>query len=418
MALNVGELFGSLSWRHDKGGADEFDHRYDQAQAKARKKIEAQLGAAVDEKAFAKYHEQLARAERRAKEKEAFKATLGADFDGRAFNAYSRALDQAERDARKAHASTKSFSDEIQGLNVKLPSVGKTMGLLKWPALIAGAGMAAQAVSAATAGVTALGSALAPLSGALAAYPALGSAAAQGMGVFKLGTAGLADGLKAAATGGKAWEDELKKLTPQQAQFVRDLKPVVDNVKGLKAVARENMLPGLERGALAAAKNVGVLRPIVEDTAKAIGHLADRAGQLVRSRGVGRDLQTQGERNVRWIERGGNVALHLGNALRNITLAAGPLVNWMTLGAERGARLVDTFIGQARESGKLAGFFHQTQVEMSRVVRIGADVATAFFNIARAGKPLGDDILVSIVRAADNFRKWTGAGGGQNATPP
>jgi hypothetical protein len=32
--------------------------------------------------------------------------------------------------------------------------------------------------------------ALAPLSGALAAYPALGSAAAQGLGVFKLGTAG------------------------------------------------------------------------------------------------------------------------------------------------------------------------------------------------------------------------------------
>src|SRR3954471_13121649 len=214
MALNVGELFGSLSWRHDKGGADEFDHRYDQAQAKARKKIEAQLGAAVDEKAFAKYHEQLARAERRAKEKEAFKVALGADFDPRGFAAYSRALGQADRDARKARESHKSFSDELDGLNVKLPSVGKTMGLLKWPALIAGAGMAAQAVSAATAGVTALGSALAPLSGALAAYPALGSAAAQGMGVFKLGTAGLADGLKAAATGGKAWEDELKKLTP------------------------------------------------------------------------------------------------------------------------------------------------------------------------------------------------------------
>src|SRR3954451_16419082 len=116
MPLNVGELFGSLSWRHDKKGADEFDHRYDEAQAKARKKIEAQLGAAVDEKAFAKYHEQLARAERRAKEKEAFKVALGADFDPRGFAAYSRALGQADRDARKARESHKSFADELDGL--------------------------------------------------------------------------------------------------------------------------------------------------------------------------------------------------------------------------------------------------------------------------------------------------------------
>jgi hypothetical protein len=290
------------------------------------------------------------------------------------------------------------------------------MGLLKWPAMIAGAGMAAQAVSAATAGVTALGSALAPLSGALAAYPALGSAAAQGIGVFKLGTAGLADGLKAAAQGGKAWEDELKKLTPQQAQFVRDLKPVVDNVKGLQAVARENMLPGLERGALAAAKNVGVLRPIVADTAKAIGHLADRAGQLARlTRRSGATFRRRVSATS--VDRTGRQrrAASRGRAAV-VTLAAGPLVNWMVNGAERGALSSSTsFIGQASESGKLAGFFHQTQVEMSRVVRIGADVATAFFNIARAGKPLGDDILVSIVRAADNFRKWTEAARGQNA---
>jgi hypothetical protein len=415
MALNVGELFGSLAWRHDKAGADEFDHRYDQAQAKARKKIEAQLGAAVDEKAFAKYHESLDRAERRAKSRDAFKATLGADFDPRAFNAYSRALDQAERDARKAHASTKSFSDEIQGLNVRMPQLGKTMGLLKWPALIAGAGMAAQAVSAATAGVTALGSALAPLSGALAAYPALGSAAAQGIGVWKLATndvfkvvGGLNEQMD---TQSKAF----KKLSPEAQNFAKTLNDLKKPLTDLPAVAQKGLLPGLEAGIKAASRNLGVIRPIIRDTAKEIGNLASEAGKLVGSRAFGRDLQTQGERNVKWIGEGGTGALHLANALRNVTLAAGPLVDWMVRGAVQGTKLVDTFTAQARESGKLADFFHQTQVEMSRVVRIGADVATAFFNIARAGKPLGDDILVSIVRAADNFRKWTESARGQNS---
>lgn len=415
MALNVGDLFGSLSWKHDKKGADEFDHRYDEAQAKARKKIEAQLGAAVDEKAFAKYHESIDRAERRAKQKEAFKVALGADYDPKGFAAFSRAANQAERDAHKARAATKSFSDEINGLSIQMPKLGSVMGLLKWPALIAGAGMAAQAVSAATAGVTALGASLAPLSGALAAYPALGSAAAQGIGVWKLATN---DVLKVVGGLNEQMDTQskaFKKLSPEAQNFAKTLNELKKPLADLPAVAQKGLLPGLETGIKSASQNLGVIRPIIRDTAKALGELATEAGKLVGSRAFGRDLQTQGERNVKWIGEGGTGALHLANALRNITLAAGPLVDWMVRSAVNGTKLVDTFTAQARESGKLAHFFDETRIAMSRVARIGADLATAFFNIGKAGKPLGDDILVNLVKVADHFRRWTDSARGQNA---
>ena len=60
------------------------------------------------------------------------------------------------------------------------------VGLVKFPAFIAGAGAAAQAVGALGAGAVGLTSALAPLSGLLAAYPALLGAIGQAAGVKAL----------------------------------------------------------------------------------------------------------------------------------------------------------------------------------------------------------------------------------------
>jgi hypothetical protein len=415
MALNVGELFGSLSWRHDKGGADDFDRRYDEAQARARKKIEAQLGAAVDERVFAKYHESLDRAERRAKQKEAFKVALGADFDPKGFAAFSRAANQAERDAHKARAATKSFGDELHGLNVQMPKLGSVMGLLKWPAIIAGAGMAAQAVSAATAGVTALGSALAPLSGALAAYPALGSAAAQATGTLRLATVGVGAAIGDLNTKLDTSSDAFKKLTPEAQSFAKTVDGMKAPIRDIQRDAQRGLFDGLSKGADAAGKNIDVLARGIPRTARVMGDLAEQAGKLIGSKGFGRDLETQMRRNDTTIRRTGEGALHLGNAVRNVTLAAGPLVEWMTRMGLRFTDVIDKQAKAGRESGKLAHFFDETRIAISRVARIGADLATAFWNIGRAGKPLGDDILVNLVKVADHFRRWTDSARGQNA---
>jgi hypothetical protein len=415
MALNVGELFAALSFKVDDSGAKKFDRQYDDAQAKARKKVEAQLGAHVDPKGFAAYHEALDRVEQRAKRKEAYRVALGVDFDPRAFAASERALQRHEREAKRAQASTKSFSDEIHGLNVRLPQTAGLMAAVKPAALITGLGLAAQAASAATAGAVALGSALAPLGGAMAAYPALGSAAAQALGVFKLATSNVFEAVgglnQKLDTNAKAF----KELDPQAQKLARHLDQLKAPLRDLQRVAQRGLFPGLEEGIQAASRNLPVFSHIVADTSRAMGAFAQRAGEMIGSRAWGRDFETQGRRNVLWMERGGNIALRFADSLRNVTLAAGPLVNWMTLGAERLARLVDQQVASGRESGKLAHFFDETRIAISRVVRIGADLAVAFWNIGRAGKPLGDEILVNLVKAADQFRRWTDSARGQNA---
>jgi hypothetical protein len=66
------------------------------------------------------------------------------------------------------------------------------------------------------------------------------------------------------------------------------------------------------------------------------------------------------------------------------------------------------------KSGALVGFFEQTRLVMSRLGRIAADVAVGLFNIAKAGKPLGDELLVKVVKLAEAFKDWTQSASGKN----
>jgi hypothetical protein len=290
-----------------------------------------------------------------------------------------------------------------------------TLNLVKPAAMISGIGLAAQAVTTLGGAAVATASALAPLSGALAAYPALGAAAAQGLGVLKLATAGLSDGFAAMTKGGQDWEKWLKSATRSQHDFLLQMRPLRDTFRALRDDVQSTALPKFAQGITAAMSNLGRVAPIAHDTANAIGDLAARAGAMLGSGAWGRDFSRIGENNVNVIRRLGSAALYGATALRDIVSEAQPLVSWLSRSAEKFAAVAQNQVFAARESGKLRGFFHETQVAMSRVARIGADVATAFFNIARAGKPLGDEILVAIVRSADAFRKWTASAGGQNA---
>jgi hypothetical protein len=146
-----------------------------------------------------------------------------------------------------------------------------------------------------------------------------------------------------------------------------------------------------------------------------LGDFARKAGEMVGSKAWGRDLQTQGERNTVTLRRGGEVALNLADALRHITLAAGPLVDWITRSAVKFSDLIDKQAEAGRKSGTLADFFDKTRITLDRLGRIAGDVGTALFNLAKAAYPLGNDLLKSITLNADKFREWTESAKGANA---
>jgi hypothetical protein len=333
----------------------------------------------------------------------------------RAFKQAGRSADEFNAKAKTSERSLKSLDTAFARSSSQVHALGDAVKTLKFPALIAGTGVAAQALSNLGAGAVAVTSSLAPLSGALAAYPALGSAAAQGIGVFKLATSNVFEAVGGLNEQLDKNSKAFKRLSPEAQRLAVQLDRMKKPLQDLSLQAQHNMFPGLISGVKEASRNLPVLQKIVRETAKELGGLGERAGHLLGSKAFGRDLALQGERNVKWMRDGGQIAFNLADALRNVTIAAGPLVNWMVKLAVKASEWVKAQADAGRESGKLATFFDHTRIAMSRVIRIGVDLTAAFFNIGKAARPLGDDILKSLVRSADAFRKWTDSAKGKNA---
>ncbi|MEJ7891714.1 MAG: hypothetical protein WKF94_03650 [Solirubrobacteraceae bacterium] len=315
-----------------------------------------------------------------------------------------------ERDADKAAGGLRGIGDEGERVN---RVVGSTRKLVMPAALITGVGLLAQSMSAAAAGGVALAAGVAPAAGALAAYPAIASAAQQGLATFQLGIAGVTD-----AVGGlndKLDPDKLAALTPPARRFARVLQGLKAPVIDIQKQIQRGMFPGLTAGLKAASGNLGVLRTGMAATGKSIGMLAERAGKLIGSKGFGQDLEKQLGRNNLTIRRLGGTGLRLGDALRHVVIAAGPLVDWMTRLAGVWGRNIQAAARTGRETGKLAAFFEKTRDVLSRLFSITGSVARGLLNIGRAGSSLGGELLASIDAAAGRFAKWTGSMRGQNS---
>lgn len=211
-----------------------------------------------------------------------------------------------------------------------------------------------------------------------------------------------------------ALQQKMAELTPSGrkfAKFLISLKPRYDE---LRETASKGLFPGAESGIRDALKNAGVIKKIVGETSGALGGLAAKAGAKLGSEAWGRDLAKIGESDTRIIERLGQAGLNLGDAFRNVTVSAQPLLDWMSEGTVKFTEWLKTASQTGRETGSLGHFFDETRVAMEKVWRILEGVGEGLMNVGHAAKPLGDEILDSLGKAAEGWAKFTGSIKGQD----
>ena len=331
-----------------------------------------------------------------------------------------------DKSAASAKETDKSFgalgkrSDDLNkrvvNTNAKFELLNNTISLLKFPTIIAGAGAAAQAVGVLGAGAVSLGSALAPLGGMLAAYPALLTTMGQAAGVKAL--AGVDD--LTAAVGGLSEKmdkssEEFKALTPEARRFANALEAAKGPVKDMQSRVQSGLFPGLDKGLTAAMKNFDVLRKVMAGTARTMGSLAAKAGELVGSEGFGNRFAKIGESNRNLMERLGKAGINMGDALSHVMVVARPLVNWMGKLALGWSQSIKGAVKLGRETGSLADFFGKTERMMDRVLSISGHLAAGFIEIGKAAAPLGRQLLRQIEDVAASFEKWTKSAEGRNS---
>ena len=315
---------------------------------------------------------------------------------------------QAERDVKgftghtdKAHFSVNKLSGGLQKL-------------YKDAAKITAVGLGAQAVSALGAAAVAATASLAPLAGALAAAPAVASAGVQAMGTWKLAFSGVSTAVGGLNQRLDQNSKAFRELTPEGKRFAIQLEAMKKPLRDLSETAQKGLLPGLQTGIQSAMKNFPILQRGIGDTAKILGNLAVEAGKLLGSKGFGRDLETQMGRNQVTIRRLGDAGLHLFDAIRHITLAAGPLVDWMTKIALAASKSIDAWARSGRESGKFTEFFKETRRVMTDVGRITGNLGVGLINIFKGAYPTGKSLLDILTGLSGKFKDWATSVGGQN----
>jgi hypothetical protein len=312
--------------------------------------------------------------------------------------------DAAERANRKSKRGA-------AGLNELKKSAKGLQSLLKSALIGTGLGVMTQLLSAGTAGAVGLAGALAPAAGLLLALPAAFTLAAQGAAVFKFGLAGVTDAL--GGLNGQIDPKKFAELSRPGQDFVLTLNSMKAPIKDLQRRVQEGLFPGLTKGLKSALPALHALLGPLGATGGVLGGIGSRFGSLVGSRSFAKDLADQARFNNAQLGRLGTIGLHVVNILRNLTVAARPLVSWLVRLAGGWAATADHAISAGRENGKLAGVFRVVQRTAGDVLKIVRNLGRAIFNVANLGrKNLGESLLASLVKGSVALRKWTESGKG------
>jgi hypothetical protein len=169
-----------------------------------RKLLDARIQAGRQQRGFIRQH-QLEKAE--------------VDKTAKAHGLLGRALDRNNDEHRKATSELKKITAGFKTAGAAASLFALFIGLIKWPAMAAGAGLATSALSALAAGAVALVGTLGPLLNLVGLLPAALAAAAGGIGAALLGTRGVGEAIGAGfakPTGRGATKDPVDEARKQE----------------------------------------------------------------------------------------------------------------------------------------------------------------------------------------------------------
>lgn len=317
-----------------------------------------------------------------------------------------RATQMLDRDMGRSERSTRLLESRLVGLGARLAAVGRIITVLKFPAMVAGAGLAAQGLGALGGGAVAAISPLTDLIGVAAAVPAplLGIVGAAVTTKFALGDV-------TEALGGN--QQALKRLTPVGREFVDTLKQYKPVVTDLRETAQRGLFPGLTT----ALDRLQVARPMANRLlgrfGRSVGGQAARVATSFTRPAVLGDIDTLGRQGDRIFNRMSRGAINLAHAVLQISVAARPFTEWLSrtvLGWTRSARAAARL---GRESGSLSRYFERTRDRLSQVFDIAGNLWGTMRGVLRAARPLGDALWGSFDRTTQRWEDFTNSRRGQ-----
>lgn len=198
----------------------------------------------------------------------------------------------------------------------------------------------------------------------------------------------------------------MSKLSPAGqvfAQFLQNrVKPAIQDVA---AATQGTMLPRLQVAMDTLLTFAPMVRKAFAEAGEVIGDLAIKGADMVTSGPWRADFASIMARNNRVLGMMGNAGLSALDVVRNLTIAAGPLVEALAASTEGYLAQFAAWIQGKRDSGELATWFQEMSVRIREAFATFAELAGGAFNLLQALAPLGHAILDIV----GPFVQWLGA---------
>lgn len=321
---------------------------------------------------------------------------------------FSRSIKDLDNHLLKTFGSMFKFGGGFSGLLMTLDSAGAILGSILGP------------LSALASGLVALSAAVAPAAKSVAILPGLFAALGTAAVSATLSLSGLGDAYKAgaaAAAGGEKelekYREALKKLNPQQADFVEHLLRHKDAIDAVKNSASEEIFEGLSVALDRITRNgfLDILADGLRDAGGALGYVAAQAASLTGKPFFQRSFSRVMDSNVKIIDDLGKSFLNLVGYFTLVADAARPFTEYF-------AAWVETVTGNWLS--KAQGDFHGLRGSIADGVQVAQQLGDIFGNIGeslgnigRAARPAGRILLNAFEGATEKFAEFTGSTAGQ-----
>lgn len=268
--------------------------------------------------------------------------------------------------------------------------------------------------TAATAAVGA-GSSIAKLGPGIGAVGVAVSGLVQAMGTWKLAMRDMDKLIESAMFDNlDDFVKTLEDFTPAAQEFAvtmrTKVKPALDE---WQKIAQGNIFGGINRGVNALLPRRGLITDIVSQTSRAMGGAIGDFGQELARPDWARAFKELGTNNARWIEQLGKAAIPTARALRDLTLAGQPIVEWAVDWVSKGSKAFESFILGKKASGELARGVEAAKARLEDFADIAGSTAGSLMSVLRAGQGTGDMLTKGLRDQANQMQQWTRSFEGQ-----
>jgi hypothetical protein len=325
---------------------------------------------------------------------------VASDRMSRTFKSGQRSVDRFGATVEKHNKTFKTFGNTA---TKALNGVEKALfgPIDKMFNVATAASVAAGGLSAVGAASTALAASVGPATGALAVYPGVLAAIKQGALVARLGLLGMDKALDGDAKAMAA-------LSPNARAVAEEIVRLKKPFDGLRKFTQQRLFAGIAPDLRVLAEAyLPMLRQAAGRTAGQLNALARAATTMALSPTWKSDFGTITKTNAQVIGLLGRAALNLAPAVRDIWVAALPLVVTFARWAKSATAVVASQVAQARASGALARFFKLAGQTAAQLGRIVAQLGMGVFNAFKIGYSSGRTFLDVLERAATRFNEWT-----------